>query len=182
MNQNKILRLIGEFSNLQNSLPVEFTNSIFVRVDKDNIDHMTAIIFGSKDTPYSGGAFTFDIQFGSNYPQQPPHVAITSTGHGTVRFNPNLYSTGKVCLSLLGTWRGTQGESWNPQISTVYQVLISIQSIIMSDLVYFNEPGYEGKLGTQEGNELNEGYSNIVRYNNIRVCMIDAINNPPKGF
>ena len=182
MNQNKILRLIGEFSNLQNSLPVEFTNSIFVRVDKDNIDHMTAIIFGSKDTPYSGGAFTFDIQFGSNYPQQPPHVAITSTGHGTVRFNPNLYSTGKVCLSLLGTWRGTQGENWNPQISTAYQVLISIQSIIMSDLVYFNEPGYERELGTQEGNELNEGYSNIVRYNNIRVCMIDAINNPPKGF
>ena len=29
---------------------------------------------------------------------------------------------------------------------------------------------------------INEGYSNIVRYNNIRVCMIDAIKNPPKGF
>ena len=182
VSQDKILRLIGEYSNLQNSLPVEFTNSIFVRVDKDKIDHMVAIIFGSEDTPYSSGAFVFDVTFGANYPQNPPHVVITSTGNGSVRFNPNLYSTGKVCLSLLGTWRGTSGENWNPKISTIYQVLISIQSIIMSELVYFNEPSYEHLLGTQEGNELNEGYSNIVRYNNIRVCMIDAIKNPPQGF
>ena len=180
--QEKILRLIGEYSNLQNSLPVEFTNSIFARADKDNIDKMIAIIFGSEGTPYSSGAFVFEIKFGEKYPQGPPSVQIVSTGNGSVRFNPNLYSTGKVCLSLLGTWRGTQGESWNPQISTIYQVLISIQSIIMSELVYFNEPSYEHLMGTDEGNKLNEGYSNIVRYNNIRVCMIDMIKNPPKGF
>lgn len=74
------------------------------------------------------------------------------------------------------------GENWDPKISTIYQVLLSIQSIIMSDLVYFNEPGHEGQLGTSEGNKLNEGYANIVRYNNIRVCMIDMIDHPPKGF
>ena len=180
--EEKILRLLGEFSNLQTSLPIEFTNSIFVRVDKDNMDYMKAIIFGSEGTPYSSGAFTYDIYFGSDYPNSPPNVVITSTGNGTVRFNPNLYNTGKVCLSLLGTWRGTQGENWDPKISTIYQVLLSIQSIIMSDLVYFNEPGHESQLGTPEGDKLNEGYSNIVRYNNIRVCMIDMIKNPPKGF
>ena len=152
--QEKILRLIGEFSNLQNSLPVEFTNSIFVRVDKDKIDHMVAIIFGSEGTPYSSGAFTFDVSFGKDYPNNPPHVEITSTGNGTVRFNPNLYDNGKVCLSLLGTWRGSPGENWNPKISTIYQVLISIQSIIMSDLVYYNEPGHERELGTESGNQL----------------------------
>jgi ubiquitin-protein ligase/molybdopterin/thiamine biosynthesis adenylyltransferase len=182
VSENKVLRLVGEFANLQNSLPIEFTNSIFVRVDKDNMDYMKAIIFGSEGTPYSSGAFLFDIHFGNNYPNSPPSVAITSTGNGSVRFNPNLYSTGKVCLSLLGTWSGSQGENWDPKISTVYQVLLSIQSIIMSDLVYFNEPGHEDQLGTPEGNQLNEGYSNIVRYNNIRVCMIDMIKKPPKGF
>ena len=178
----KILKLVSEFTNLQNSLPIEFTNSIFVRVDKDNMDYMKAIIFGSEGTPYSSGAFLFDIYFGDNYPNSPPNVVITSTGNGTVRFNPNLYNTGKVCLSLLGTWRGSAGENWDPKISSIYQVLLSIQSIIMSDLVYFNEPGYEDKLGTPEGDQLNEGYSNIVRYNNIRVCMIDMIKNPPNGF
>ena len=182
VSENKILRLVGEFANLQNSLPIEFTNSIFVRVDKDNMDYMKAIIFGSERTPYSSGAFLFDIYFGNNYPNSPPNVVITSTGNGSVRFNPNLYSTGKVCLSLLGTWRGSLGENWDPKISTVYQVLLSIQSIIMSDLIYYNEPGYENLIGTLEGEKLNEGYSNIVRYNNIRVCMIDMIRNPPKGF
>jgi ubiquitin-protein ligase len=146
------------------------------------MDYMKAIIFGSEGTPYSSGAFTYDIYFGNNYPNSPPNVVITSTGNGTVRFNPNLYSTGKVCLSLLGTWRGEPGENWDPKISTVYQVLLSIQSLIMSDLIYYNEPGFEHTLGTSDGEQLNEGYSNIVRYNNIRVCMIDMIKNPPKGF
>jgi hypothetical protein len=35
-----------------------------------------------------------------------------------VRFNPNLYINGKVCLSLLGTW---SGPSWNPKTSTLLQ-------------------------------------------------------------
>lgn len=30
-------------------------------------------------------------------------VNLQTTGNGTVRFNPNLYNCGKVCLSLLGT-------------------------------------------------------------------------------
>ena len=76
--QEKILRLIGEYSNLQNSLPVEFTNSIFARADKDNIDKMVAIIFGSEGTPYSSGAFVFEIKFGDNYPNHPPSVQIVS--------------------------------------------------------------------------------------------------------
>lgn len=37
------------------------------------------------------------------------------------------YQDGKVCLSLLGTWRGGRGESWSAEYSTVLQVLISIQ-------------------------------------------------------
>jgi hypothetical protein len=35
---------------------------------------------------------------------------------------------------------GSQDENWDPKISTVYYVLLSIQSIIMNDLVYYNEP------------------------------------------
>ena len=41
-----------------------------------------------------------------------------------MRFNPNLYKDGKVCLSLLGTWPGAQGEQWSKQISTIIQVRI----------------------------------------------------------
>jgi hypothetical protein len=50
-----------------------------------------------------------------------PHrqVQFLTTGGGQVRFNPNLYNCGKVCLSLLGTW---SGPSWQPGISTLLQV------------------------------------------------------------
>jgi baculoviral IAP repeat-containing protein 6 len=44
-----------------------------------------------------------------------------------VRFNPNLYADGKVCLSLLGTWHGTsEMEKWQPKTSSIYQVIIII--------------------------------------------------------
>jgi len=52
----------------------------------------------------------------------------------------------------------------------------------MSEDVFFNEPGYEGEAGTEEGEKKNEAYSNIVRYGNILYAMIEQIKNPPKGF
>lgn len=48
---------------------------------------------------------------------------------------------GKVCLSLLGTWDGDRGESWNAQTSTLLQVLVSIQSLILVPQPWFNEVG-----------------------------------------
>jgi len=83
------------------------------------MDFMKAIITGAQDTPYSSGCFLFDIHFGSNYPQGPPSVNLETTGNRAVRFNPNLYHEGKVCLSLLGTWRGQSVENWNPNTSSL---------------------------------------------------------------
>ncbi|MGL4947763.1 MAG: ThiF family adenylyltransferase, partial [Mycoplasma sp.] len=143
---------------------------------------MKVLILGSEGTPYSNGAFEFDVFFDSQYPTTPPKVNLITTGKGTVRFNPNLYANGKVCLSLLGTWRGLSSENWDAKISTLLQVLISIQSIIMSDLVYFNEPSCEGEMGKPEGEAKNEAYSNIVRYCNIQFAMIEQIHKPSKGF
>ena len=52
----------------------------------------------------------------------------------------------------------------------------------MSEDVYFNEPGFEGEAGSDEGERKNEAYSNIVRYSNVKFAMVDTIKNPPKGF
>lgn len=46
---------------------------------------------------------------------------------------------GKVCLSLLGTWDGDRGENWNASTSTLLQVLVSIQSLILVPEPFFNE-------------------------------------------
>ena len=178
----KAIRLAQEFADLPRALPCESTNSIYVRVDKDNMDYMKVLIIGSEGTPYSNGAFQFDVFFDSQYPNAPPKVTLMTTGGGTTRFNPNLYANGKVCLSLLGTWRGQSTENWDPKISTLLQVLISIQSIIMSDLVYYNEPSCESEMGTPSGEAKNEAYSNIVRYANVKFAMIEQIRKPSKGF
>lgn len=71
-----------------------------------------------------------------------------------MRFNPNLYNCGKVCLSLLGTWSGAQNEQWNEKTSTILQVLVSIQSLILVERPYFNEPGYESSMGSSHGKEV----------------------------
>ena len=177
-----MVRLAQELADMSTALPIEHTNSIFVRCDSERVDVMKAMIMGSAGTPYAHGAYVYDIYFDDTYPNAPPKVNLSTTGGGKVRFNPNLYSCGKVCLSLLGTWRGNASENWDPKLSTLLQVLVSIQAIIMSEEVYFNEPGFEGEAGTEEGERKNEAYSNIVRYCNVKYAMTENIRNPPKGL
>merc|ERR1719154_130124 len=100
----------------------------------------------------------------------------------TVRFNPNLYQDGKVCLSLLGTWDGAQGEHWNQHTSTILQVLISIQSLILCPEPYYNEPGFERKYGTECCLAHSAKYNEEVLKNNLRYAISDAIKCPPVGF
>lgn len=54
-----------------------------------------SVILGSCDTPYAFGFFHFRGTYPQNYPNQAPQVVITTTEHGRVRFNPNLYAEGK---------------------------------------------------------------------------------------
>ena len=70
------------------------------------------LISGPEGTPYSGGLFLFDVFFPPTYPAGPPQVNLCTTGRGAVRFNPNLYNCGKVCLSILGQlkhWTASRG-------------------------------------------------------------------------
>ena len=53
------------------------------------------------------------VQFPEDYPSSAPQIQFLTTNGGKTRFNPNLYADGKVCLSILGTWRGESGEQWS---------------------------------------------------------------------
>lgn len=93
-----VLRIQQELSTLTRD-PVPF---IYVHADEEDITKVTALIVGPLDTPYAGGFFHFDIRVVSDYPFKPPQVVLRTTDGGRVRFNPNLYSNGRVCLSILG--------------------------------------------------------------------------------
>tara|TARA_B110000967_G_C18867451_1_gene553450 strand:+ start:136 stop:1116 length:981 start_codon:yes stop_codon:yes gene_type:complete len=133
---------------------------------------MRAMMVGPEGTPYYGGAYFFDINFPNTYPLQPPNVITITQGNGT-RFNPNLYTCGKVCLSMLNTW---SGPGWTP-CNTIESVLLSIQAMVLIAEPLKNEPGYE----TAAKATIN-AYTSIIRYENIRVSIINMVNNPPSGF
>eukprot|EP00899_Mesostigma_viride_P012259 jgi/Mesvir1/21033/Mv08081-RA.1 len=173
--RKRTLHISKELSSLSTSLPLEVESSIFVRADEQRQDVLRALILPAPDTPYSGGAFVFDILLPPDYPHTPPKVHFLTTGGGHVRFNPNLYEDGKVCLSLLGTW---SGPGWMPGLSTIQQVLVSIQSLIFTSEPYFNEPSYEVQKGTHMGNQANSDYNMSVRLNTIRHALLPAIRRP----
>ncbi|KAI8463576.1 MAG: hypothetical protein J3K34DRAFT_462370 [Monoraphidium minutum] len=160
--KTRAAKVAKEIAGLDRLLPLTESSSVFVRVDEANAFLWRAMITGPEGTPYSGGCFVFDIYFPGTYPQVPPLVLLKTTGGGRFRFNPNLYNCGKVCLSLLGTWSGNQGEGWSPDASTAFQVLISIQSLILVDEPYFNEPGYERSMHTEQGRSQSKGYNRVA--------------------
>lgn len=97
------------------------------------------------------------------------------TGDGQISFNPNLYSSGKVCLSLLGTWKGNAGENWDSRTSKMLQVLVSIQSLILVPEPYFNEPGFEREIGTPEGEQRSRAFSQPIREHTLRLAINQAL-------
>lgn len=126
---------------LRNSLP----SGVWVRSFEDRLDLLSVLIEGPKNTPYEDGLFAFDIQLGHDYPITPPSCHYIS--YCSDRLNPNLYEDGKVCVSLLGTWSGRGSEVWCPNSSTLLQVIVSIQGLILVDEPYYNEAGYEKQRG-----------------------------------
>ena len=139
---------------------------IFVAVNDANVAWVDALVTGPTDTPYEGGFFWFRMQFPADYPNRPPRVTLMTTGGGQVRFNPNLYRDGKVCLSLLGTW---EGPGWSPAQSCA-SILVSIQSL-MSAEPYRNEPGYENTTSTRDIALYNE----CIVHETIRVAVCDTL-------
>lgn len=178
----KMKRLINEISALSVGLPLHSNSSVFLRIDSERMDVMKFGITGPKGTPYESGFFVFDLFCPAEYPSSPPLVNLQTTGNGTMRFNPNLYNCGKVCLSLLGTWRGGPNEQWSEQTSTLLQVFVSIQSLILVEDPYFNEPGYEGSMGTPEGKAASAAYSENIKLGTLRWAILEQLRNPAKGF
>ncbi|KAK9014331.1 hypothetical protein V6N11_005493 [Hibiscus sabdariffa] len=163
-----------EWSILEKNLP----ETIYVRVYEERMDLLRAALIGAPGTPYHDGLFFFDIFLPSEFPYEPPMVHYHSGG---LRLNPNLYESGKVCLSLLNTWAGSETEVWNPGKSTILQVLLSLQALVLNEKPYFNEAGYDKQLGRAEGE------TNSVSYNEnafLVTCqsMLYIFRKPPKHF
>lgn len=178
----RVKRLAQEAVTLSTSLPLSYSSSVFVRCDTDRLDIMKVLITGPADTPYANGCFEFDVYFPHDYPNSPMMINLETTGRHSVRFNPNLYNDGKVCLSVLNTWHGRPEEKWNAQTSSFLQVLVSIQSLILVSEPYFNEPGFERSRGTPSGNHSSREYNSNIYQACVKWAMLEQIRNPSPCF
>jgi len=181
-NAKRTRRLAQEIVSLNSSLPLSLSSSVFVRASEERLDAMKVLIIGPADTPYANGCLEFDIYFPPTYPTTPMLVNLETTGNRSVRFNPNLYDDGKVCLSILNTWRGRPEERWNPETSSLLQVIVSIQSLILVNDPYFNEPGYERWRNTPAGQQASREYDANIRHQMVRWAMIEMLKHPPHAF
>jgi ubiquitin-protein ligase len=74
-----------------------------------------------------------------------------------------------VCLSLIGTWPGAPEERWQPNKSTIMQILISIQSMLLCSRPYFNEPG----TGIARDTPDSLSYNRELKLQTARVAICD---------
>lgn len=177
-------RMSNEIPSLIDSLSISEDSSVLVAIDKQKPNCLRFLITGPSDTPYARGIFIFDAYCDYRYPNAPPEIYLVNyPSWCDDDFNPFMYDDGAVCLSLLGSYIGSdphESERWNPKISTLSQVIISIQSLIFVEHPYFNESGYEKSRGTPEGDLESKKYNNNVRVATVGEGMIDVIENIDK--
>jgi len=138
-------------------------NGIYYIHDDSDIMKGYALIIGPSDTPYFGGNYFFEFNYPRDYPHSPPKVTYCTNGNN-IRFNPNLYTCGKVCISLLNTWRGDQWTSCQ-SISTV---LLTLCSLLSKDPL-LNEPGVD-----MNHNDM-KPYDEIIQYSNVNIAVCDIV-------
>ena len=130
------------------------------------------MIIGPKDTPMKGYYF-FKLDFPSDYPLNPPKLYFI---HKVIILDliQILYTNGKVCLSILGTW---PGPYWSSSCSLI-SVLLSLQTLLNENPIR-NEPGWED-ISSNDYRCVN--YNNILRYANFKIAVIKMIENTPTEF
>ena len=155
-----IKRILVDYIELNNN-PIE---NIHIYYDDENIMQLYVLIIGPQNTPYEGGYYFFNIKFDESYPTNPPKCKF-ETINGKIRFNPNLYENGKICLSILGTW---SGPGWKP-VMTTKSILLNFQTLL-HEYPIINEPMYNN-LNVNDIKSTN--YNMMLKYYNYKFAILE---------
>jgi ubiquitin-conjugating enzyme E2 Z len=163
LSKDTLRRVISDIKEIKKN-PLD-ENGIFYKHDETNILRGYALIIPTTESPYQYGNYLFIIDFPTNYPFVPPKVTFM-TNNGTTRFHPNLYRNGKVCLSLLNTWKGDQWTSCN-----------TLTSVLVNILTLFNEDPFLNEPGIKSNHPEMELYNEIIEYQNFNTAIYDILFN-----
>jgi len=159
--KENITRLIRDVKQILKN-PLTEQGIYYIHDDTDMLKGY-ALIIGPSETPYFGGNYFFEINYPTDYPHSPPKVKYCTNGE-KVRFNPNLYVCGKVCVSLLNTWRGDQWTS----CQTISTLLLTLCTLLCKDPL-LNEPG------TTKSHADTQNYNEIIEFSNLRTAVCDIL-------
>ena len=165
-----IRRITVETKNVMELPP---SDGIYWIPDEHILTRGIAVVCGCEGTPYYGGAFSFNVEFPPDYPFKPPSFKFL-TQDGKTRFNPNLYTNGKVCLSILNTW---QGEQWTA-VQTLLSVLQCIQSNVLGENPLVNEPTHPASRDSKS-KEI-PIYNRMILHATVATAVLDQLTKPPK--
>jgi len=161
ISKESITRLLRDVKQILKN-PLTEQGIYYIHDDTDMLKGY-ALIIGPEDTPYFGGNYFFELNYPMDYPHTPPKVKYCTNGEN-VRFNPNLYVCGKVCVSLLNTWRGEQWTS----CQTISTILLTLCTLLCKDPL-LNEPGV-----TRSHPDMNS-YEEIIQFSNLRTAVCDIL-------
>lgn len=181
MSSRKLKRIINEINELETSSIILENTGIYFHYDESNITILYAMIIGPSNTPYENGFYFFKFDYPDNYPMQPPAATYCTQGSiinfdnklQKIRFNPNLYTCGKVCLSMLNTW---SGPGWVPT-NTITNVLVALQALVLNENPLQNEPGFENS-----SLEVLNKYNDVISYSNFEISIVQMLKKQPVGF
>ena len=133
-------------------------------VPNENNFYLGEVFIGVEDSlenlnPYLGGVYLFSVEFPKDYPFAPPMVKCR-TNDGKTRIHPNIYTDGKVCLSILNTW---QGEQWT-SCQSLREVLLAIRLLFCSNPLQM-EPNIP--IGHPETKK----YHHLLQYANLELAV-----------
>ena len=157
MNNSFMKRMVYEIK-IYESQKEFFNNSgIYMEYDRNDLTKLKLLIIGPENTPYANGFYFFNIYLSTNYPFTPPKFKFMNN-IDNIRFHPNFYVDGYVCLSVLNTWGKNE---WSP-CQNLLSIASTIQSV-MNDNPITNEPEFENETGT-----ISQNYYKIIEYYNLK--------------
>lgn len=159
-------RLARDYTAFQN-MDTCIADRSFAMHNPDDLKEAYAMIIGPEGTPYEGGFFFYRVVFTNEYPFKPP-TAKSLTQGSRIRFNPNMYTCGKVCLSILGTW---EGPGWSALYS-LKTILTSLLGQVLVENPLNNEPGFTSYAKTHIDCV---NYNAITAYGTWKHAIVDAL-------
>jgi len=168
ISRDAVMRLLKDVKDIMKN-PLTNDGIYYIHDDEDLLKGY-AMIIGPSETPYFGGYYFFELNYPADFPHSPPVVKYMTNGDN-IRFNPNLYVNGKVCISLLNTWRGEQWTS----CQTISTILLNLCTLLCKNPL-LNEPG------VSEGHQDFKNYTTIIEYKNIEIAVLRMMMKSPLSF